>query len=52
MTGRAHIQAQTATGATDSIMSFLAVWREEKGQWHFLAWQSGKLPPATPAAAK
>jgi hypothetical protein len=52
MTGRAHIQAQTATGTMDAIMSFLGVWREEKGQWHFLAWQSCKLPPATPAAGK
>ena len=30
----------------DAVLSFLAVWREEKGQWRFLAWQSCKLPPA------
>jgi len=47
MTGRAHIQAVSATGTMDSVLSFLAVWREEKGQWRFLAWQSCKLPPAT-----
>jgi ketosteroid isomerase-like protein len=46
MTGRAHVKAVTATGEMDSILSFLAVWREEKGQWRFLAWQSCKLPPA------
>jgi len=30
-------------------ISYLAVWRLEKGQWKFLAWQSCKIPPATPA---
>jgi len=28
----------------DSVLSFLAVWREENGKWRFLAWQSCKLP--------
>lgn len=46
MTGRAHVKAVTATGEMDSVLSFLAVWREENGQWRFLAWQSCKLPPA------
>jgi ketosteroid isomerase-like protein len=46
MTGRAHVQAESATGKMDSILSFLAVWREENGHWRFLAWQSCKLPPA------
>lgn len=44
MSGRAHVKAVTATGEMDSVLSFLAVWREEKGQWRFLAWQSCKLP--------
>ncbi len=44
MTGRAHVKAVTATGEMDSVLSFLAVWREENGQWRFLAWQSCKLP--------
>jgi hypothetical protein len=48
--GRAHMKSTSATGESDSIFSFLAVWREEKGQWRFLAWQSCKLPPATPDA--
>src|SRR6185503_5198356 len=43
--GRAHMKSTSATGESDSIFSFLAVWREEKGQWRFLAWQSCKLPP-------
>lgn len=50
MTGRTRIQATTAAGSVDSVLSFLGVWREEHGQWRFLAWQSCKLPPATPAA--
>lgn len=45
MSGRARIQAETAKGKMDSILSYLAVWREENGQWRFLAWQSCKLPP-------
>lgn len=47
MSGRAHVKAVTPTGEMDSVLSFLAVWREEKGQWRFLAWQSCKLPVAT-----
>ncbi|RFC44308.1 MAG: protein of unknown function DUF4440 [Verrucomicrobia bacterium] len=46
MSGRAHIVAQTGTGVMDSVLSFLAVWREEEdGTWRFLAWQSCRLPP-------
>lgn len=48
MAGRSRVQAETATGKMDSVLSYLAVWREEGGQWRFLAWQSCKLPPATP----
>ncbi|MDZ4402874.1 nuclear transport factor 2 family protein [Prosthecobacter sp.] len=44
MSGRAHVKAVTATGEMDSVLSFLAVWREENGKWRFLAWQSCKLP--------
>lgn len=47
MSGRAHVKAETAGGTMDSVLSFLAVWREEKGQWRFLAWQSCKLPTVT-----
>jgi hypothetical protein len=46
MTGRVHIKAMSATGASDGVLSLLAVWREEKGHWRFLAWQSCKLPLA------
>ncbi len=47
MSGRAHVKAESEGKAMDAVLSFLAVWREEKGQWRFLAWQSCKLPPAT-----
>jgi Domain of unknown function (DUF4440) len=46
MAGRARIQAETAGGKMDSILSYLAVWRLENGRWRFLAWQSCRLPPA------
>ena len=49
MTGRTRIKVAKAEGTTEMLLSFLGVWREEKGQWRFLAWQSGKLPE--PAAA-
>jgi hypothetical protein len=40
MNGRVHLKV----GAMEASMSFLAVWRNENGQWRFLAWQSCKLP--------
>jgi hypothetical protein len=50
MTGRARVQVESANGRMDAILAFLAVWREEQGQWRFLAWQSCKVPPpAAPA---
>ncbi len=48
MSGRAHIKAATASGEMDSVLSYLSVWRLEKGQWRFLAWQSCRLPAAKP----
>ncbi len=50
MTGRTKISVTNASGASEMTLSFLAAWKEEKGQWRFLAWQSCKLP--APAAAK
>jgi hypothetical protein len=46
MTGRTHIKVEAGGALVDSVLSFLAVWREEQGQWRFLAWQSCRLPPA------
>lgn len=51
MSGRTRIKVARAEGELEMMLSFLAVWREENGQWRFLAWQSGKLPYA-PVPAK
>jgi hypothetical protein len=48
MTARVHMKSKSAAGDTDALFSILAVWREEKGKWRFLSWQSSKLAP--PAA--
>ena len=47
MTGRVLIHMsnkQTGEKLTNDL-NYLAVWREEKGKWRFLAWQSCKNPP-------
>jgi hypothetical protein len=44
MTGRARTRVTIATGEVDAELGFLAVWREEKDGWRFLAWQSCRLP--------
>ena len=45
MSGRARVEVGQIPAPL--VLSFLAVWRLEKGSWRFLAWQSGRLP-ATP----
>ena len=52
MTGRVLVKVGPAGKPNDLDLSFLAIWREENGQWRFLAWQSCKLPAPVPAAAK
>ena len=49
MARRFDVKAVVKGNAAESTISFLAVWRLEKGEWKFLAWQSCKVPPATPA---
>lgn len=44
MTGRARLEVANAAGGMKATLSYLAVWREEQGQWRFLAWQSCRLP--------
>ncbi|MEQ1827260.1 MAG: nuclear transport factor 2 family protein [Pirellula sp.] len=44
MAGRAHVQAKTGEATMDSVLSYLAVWRNENGKWRFMAWQSCRLP--------
>ena len=50
MTGRARVKVTTLDGDLDNVLSFLAVWREEKGKWRFRAWQSCRIPPNTSSA--
>ena len=49
MAGRLEVQAVVDGVSMTTGISYLAVWRLELGQWKFLAWQSCKIPPATPA---
>ena len=49
MAGRLEVQAVVDGVSMTTGISYLAVWRLEQGHWKFLAWQSCKLPPATPA---
>lgn len=49
MAGKVHIKSDTGGNINDAILGYLAVWREEKGKWKFLAWQSCKLPEAVEA---
>ena len=49
MAGRLEVQAKVDGVSMTTGISYLAVWRLEKGQWRFLAWQSCKIPPAPPA---
>lgn len=46
MTGRVVIYSTSANGKNANDVNFLALWREENGQWRFLAWQATKNPPA------
>jgi len=49
MTGRFEVQATVDGTTVTSTIGYLAVWRLEQGRWKFLAWQSCKIPPATPS---
>ncbi len=49
MTGRVLVKVGPAGKPNELDLSILAIWREENGQWRFLAWQSCKMP--VPAAA-
>ena len=49
MAGRFDVKAVVKGNAAESTISFLAVWRLEKGGGKFRAWHSCKIPPAVPA---
>ncbi len=51
MSGKGHFISTSGGKTTDLHLGFLGVWRLENGKWHFLAWQSLKLPEPTPAPA-
>ena len=50
MHGRVAIKVQTEGPPRDLDLNFLAVWREENGQWRMLAWQSNRPPAPAPTA--
>jgi Domain of unknown function (DUF4440) len=50
MSGRVRFRASMGDKTADGVLGFLAVWREEGGQWRLLSWQSTKLPMPEPAA--
>lgn len=50
MNGRCRVSLGKSAPFTELHLSFLAAYRLEKGTWRFLAWQSCKMPEATPAA--
>lgn len=51
MAGRVIVHVGPAGKPAELDLAYLAIWREEKGKWRFLAWQSCKMP-APVAAAK
>ena len=44
MTGHADIEIEYGGRTGHLLIHFLAVWRNESGQWRLLAYQSGPLP--------
>ncbi len=44
MTGKVRVKVESGANKLDSVLSYLAVYRLENGQWKFLAWQSCKVP--------
>lgn len=49
MKGRVLVTVRSNQQKNELDLAYLAVWREEAGQWRFLGWQSCKIPPAEPA---
>jgi ketosteroid isomerase-like protein len=40
-----HMSNKQSGAKTTNDINYLAVWREEKGKWRFLAWQAAKNTP-------
>jgi ketosteroid isomerase-like protein len=51
MNGRAHLVVRADGQPLEFTLRFLAVWRQESGQWRLLAYQSSQLAE-TPATAR
>ena len=52
MTGRVHLKVRQGKTEAEFRVRFLAVWRQENGQWRLHAYQSTRLPEAPAAAGK
>lgn len=50
MTGRVHLKVSRGATRVEFGIRFLAVWREDKGQWRLHAYQSARLPEEAPMA--
>ena len=48
MTGFFDVKAVINEATTETRICYLGVWRLEKGDWKLLAWQTCKVPAATP----
>lgn len=45
MSGQAHLVVVVSGSRVEFDLRFLAIWREEAGQWRLLAYQSARLDP-------
>lgn len=52
VSGRSRIKVVSNGNSLDLYLGHLSVYREENGQWRFIAWQSARLPAANTAAPK
>jgi hypothetical protein len=52
MTGHVIVKVISNGAHLENDLNILAVWREEKGKWRFLAWQASKNPTDAAPAKK
>jgi hypothetical protein len=48
MSGRVLVKVRTGEQKLSIDLNYLAVWRQEKGKWRFLSWQSSRNPVPEP----
>lgn len=51
MTGLVHLKVSRGSTRVEFTLRFLAVWRDEKGQWRLHAYQSSRVPDTTAPSA-